>query len=128
MEFHPSCFLVKDRPTWKPLHQGLSKHGLYAFTTSSTSTSPLALFSERASIDRWNSRLGHPAFKVVSRILSKFSLSVVRNNNGHLSCLACLSSKSKKLAFSPSPTCVNNPLKLIYTNVWSIPYFFDYWI
>jgi hypothetical protein len=118
MEFHPSYFLVKDQPTRKIFHQGPSKHGLYAFTTSSTSTSPLALLGEHASIDRWHSRLGHPTFKVVSRILSKFSLPVVRNNNGHMSCPACLSSKSKQLAFSPSPTRVNNPLELIYTDVW----------
>ena len=117
MEFHPSYFLVKDQPTKKLLHKGPSKHGLYAFTTSSNSTRPLALIGERASIDSWHSRLGHPAFKVVSRILSKFSLPVVRNNNGHISCPACLSSKSKQLAFSPSPTRVNNPLELIYTDV-----------
>jgi hypothetical protein len=117
MEFHPSYFLVKDRLTKKLLHTGPSKHGLYAFTTSSPSTNPLALIGECASIDRWHSRLGHPAFKVVSRILSKFSLPIVRNNNGHMSCPACLSSKSKQLSFSPSPTRVNNPLELIYTDV-----------
>jgi hypothetical protein len=118
MEFHPSYFLVKDRPTKKLLHKGPSKHGLYAFTSSSNPTSPLALIGERASIDRWHSRLGHPAFKVVSRILSKFSLPVIRQNKRHMSCSACLSSKSKQLAFSPSPTRVNNPLELIYTDVW----------
>ena len=54
----------------------------------------------------------------MSRILSKFSLPVIRKNNGHMSCPACLSSKSKQLAFSPSPTRVNNPLELIYTDEW----------
>jgi hypothetical protein len=29
MEFHPSCFFVKDRTSGKILHHGLSRHGLY---------------------------------------------------------------------------------------------------
>ena len=115
MEFHPSCFLVKDHPTKTLLLHGSSKDGRYPFTTKATSSSPLALLGERASIDRWHSKLGHPAFKVVSKILSKFNLPVVRNNNGPMS---CPTSKSKQLVFFSSPTGVKNLLELIYTDVW----------
>jgi hypothetical protein len=104
-----------DHPTKTLLLHGPSKDGRYPFTTKATSSSPLALLGERASIDRWHSKLGHPAFKVVSRILSKFNLPVVRNNNGPMS---CPTSKSKQLVFFSSSTRVKNLLELIYTNVW----------
>uniref|UniRef100_A0A2N9J5B9 Integrase catalytic domain-containing protein n=1 Tax=Fagus sylvatica TaxID=28930 RepID=A0A2N9J5B9_FAGSY len=115
-EFHPDYFLVKDRPTRKLLLHGLSSNGLYSFSSAKPHSPPSAFLGERTSIDGWHSRLGHPAFPVVSRIVSRFGLPA--SNKGHSSCSACLSSKSKQLPFSHSINRVSKPLELIYTDVW----------
>jgi transposase InsO family protein len=115
-EFHPDYFLVKDRPTRKLLLHGLSNNGLYSFSSATPHSPPSAFLGERTSIDGWHSRLGHPAFPVVSRIISRFGLPA--SNKGHSSCSACLSSKSKQLPFSLSINRVSKPLELIYTDVW----------
>uniref|UniRef100_A0A2N9HX01 Reverse transcriptase Ty1/copia-type domain-containing protein n=1 Tax=Fagus sylvatica TaxID=28930 RepID=A0A2N9HX01_FAGSY len=79
MEFHPSYFLVKDRLQGRPLLQGRSKDGLYHFPTttnkgcSSTFNSSAAAFlGERTSLHQWHSRLGHPAFRIVSAVVSRY--------------------------------------------------------
>jgi transposase InsO family protein len=117
-EFHPSHFLLKDRATGKLLLHGPSNHGLYPISYSvNKSHAPSALVGERASTSQWHSRLGHPALKIVRRVLSAFHLPV-SSNNGSYSCSACLGSKSKQLAFSVSTIRSNSPLELIFSDVW----------
>ena len=106
LEFHPSCFFVKDQATGKVLVQGPSNHGLYSFPSSlfrrrGPSSRPVssAFVSERATLTQWHSRLGHPALRVVSHVVSKFGLPVFANKMDS-SCPACLSSKSHRLVFS----------------------------
>jgi hypothetical protein len=118
-EFHPFHFFLKDRVTGSLLLRGQSKNGLYfipPFTASNKSHRPTALVGERTSIHGWHSRLGHPAFRVVRPLLSKFQLPFT-NNKGSLACPACLSSKSHQLSFPNSHTCSLAPLELIYTDV-----------
>ena len=81
MEFHPSLFCVKDLSSRHLLLHDLSKHGLYPFPSSSTKRSflPRALIAERTSFLNWHSRLSHPAFRIVSAIISKFGLLIVGN-------------------------------------------------
>jgi hypothetical protein len=43
VEFHPSCFFVKDRTSGKILHHGLSRHGLYHWFTPTAA--PPSIFS-----------------------------------------------------------------------------------
>jgi hypothetical protein len=118
MEFHPSFFNVKDLDSRKLLVQGASKDGLYPFPVSSNTNPPrFALLGERASLQQWHSRLGHPAFRLVSHIISKFGLPVFKNKS-ELFCSACLSSKSKQLPFSLSSSEIKSPLDLIYSDVW----------
>ena len=119
LDFHPYYFLVKDRVSGKVLLRGLSKNGLYIFPTSFNKrlVRPQALVGERTSVSKWHSRLGHPAFRVVSQIISRFKLPVVSNKIDS-SCSACFSSKSKQLSFSLSSTQTNAPLELIYSDVW----------
>ena len=119
-EFHLAYFLLKDWPTRKLLLYGLSRHGLYSFPSSHALSAPSAFLGELTSLDGWHSRLGHPAFKVASRIVSPFGLPVY-SNKGHSSCPACLSSKSKQFPSSNSITRVTKPLELIYTDVWAPP-------
>ena len=102
MEFHPSPFNEKDLDSGKLLVQGASKDGLYPFPASSNKHSPrFALLGERASLQHWHSILDHPAFRLVSHIVSRFGLPVFKNKS-ELFCSACLSSKSKQFPFSPS--------------------------
>jgi hypothetical protein len=119
MDFRSSCFRVHALDLGKTLLRGSSRDGLYPFPLlpSKASSTPTALFGERTSIHQWHSRLGHPAFRVVAQIISKFCLPIV-STKSDFSCSACLSSKSKQLPFPLSRTQINFPLELIYTNVW----------
>ena len=124
LEFHLSCFFVKDRATGKVLVQGPSNHGLYSFLSSlfrrrGPSSHPIfsAFVSEHATLTQWHSRLGHPALQVVSHVVSKFGLPVFANKIDN-SCPARLSSKSHRLVFPLSTSRVAAPLELIYTDVW----------
>jgi hypothetical protein len=54
-EFHPTYFLVKDRPTKKLLLHGLSSNGLYSFSSSKTHSPPSGFLGELTSIDGWHS-------------------------------------------------------------------------
>ena len=126
LEFHPSCFFVKDRATGKVLVQGLSNHGLYSFSSSlfrccGPSSHPVspAFVNERATLTQWYSRLRHAALRVVSNVVSKFGLLVFANKMDN-SCPTCLSSKSHRLVFPLSTSRVTAPLELIYTDVWGL--------
>uniref|UniRef100_A0A2N9I7A2 Uncharacterized protein n=1 Tax=Fagus sylvatica TaxID=28930 RepID=A0A2N9I7A2_FAGSY len=63
---------ILDLATRRLLLQGPSKHGLYPFPPLSTKrlSSPRALLGERTSFTNWHSRLGHPAFRIVSQVIS----------------------------------------------------------
>jgi hypothetical protein len=119
IEFHPSLFHVKDLATRRLLLQGPSKHGLYPFPPLSTKrlSSPHALLGERTSFTNWHSRLGHPAFRIVSQVISRFGLPTIATKS-ELACSACLSAKSKQLPFSQSSSKIKSPLDLIYSDLW----------
>jgi hypothetical protein len=123
VELHPKFFNVKDQATGRTVLHGPSRHGLYPFPFSinkhhqSNKSSPTAFVGERVSHPQWHSRLGHPALRTVSRIISRFGLPVLPNSNKTF-CSACLQSKSKQLSFSPSFSQYTSPLDLIYTDVW----------
>jgi hypothetical protein len=122
VELHPKFFNVKDQATRRTVLHGPSRHGLYPFPFSikhyqSNKSSPTAFVGERVSHPQWHSRLGHPALRTVSRIISRFGLPVLPTSNKTF-CSACLQSKSKQLSFSPSFSQYTSPLDLIYTDVW----------
>jgi hypothetical protein len=116
-EFHPYYFLLKDRATGKVLFRGPNKDGLYHFLPHANKSSTSALVGERVSIPQWHSRLGHPALKVVRKVLSSFQLPFHSSPVGPL-CRACLSSKSKQLPFATSQSQTTCPLELVFTDVW----------
>ena len=110
---------MKDWASGKVLLCGWSKNGLYIFPTSFNKRlfCPQALVGERTSVAKWQSRLGHLAFRVVSQIISRFKLLLVFNKVDN-SCSACFSSKSKQLSFLLSSTQINTSLESIYSDVW----------
>ena len=119
MEFHPSLFCVKDLASRRLLLHSPSKHGLYPFPSSSTQRSfiPRALIGERTSFLNCHSRLGYPAFRIVSTIISKFGLPIVGNKT-ESACSTCLSAKSKQLPFYSSQSQIKAPLELIFSDLW----------
>ena len=119
MEFHPSLCRVKNLATGRLLLHRPSKHGLYPFPPFSTTSAPFphALIGERTSLNNWHSRLGHPAFRIVSSIISRFGLPTI-SNKSEVVCSACLSAKSKQLPFYSSSTQIKARLDLIYSNLW----------
>ena len=118
MEFHPSLFRVKDLATRRLLLHGPSKHGLYPFPPFSIRIfSSSALFGEYTSFKNWYSPLGHLAFRIVSQIISRFSLPIF-SNKSELACSACLNAKSQKLPFSTSSSQIKSPFDLIYFDLW----------
>uniref|UniRef100_A0A803PCL0 Uncharacterized protein n=1 Tax=Cannabis sativa TaxID=3483 RepID=A0A803PCL0_CANSA len=73
VEFHPTFFFVKNQDNHQILLKGLLDQGIYKVTPTSTSTldaSPHLLYSSKTSLDLWDSRLGHLALDVISRISS----------------------------------------------------------
>jgi hypothetical protein len=124
VELHPQFFSMKDQATGRTLVHGPSRNGLYAFPFfikkhRQSNKNPTAFVGERVSHPQWHSRLGHPALRTVSQIISRFGLPVLPNSNSNKNfCLACLNSKSKQLSFSPSSSQYNCPLDLIFSDVW----------
>jgi hypothetical protein len=116
VEFHPSCFFVKDPTLGKILHRGLSRHGLYHWFTPATA--PPSIFStSRTSFVDWHARLGHPVDRIVRHVLSKFQLPYVPNKK-LIVCPDCQHGKSHQLPFLPSEHKSSAPLDLIFSDIW----------
>ena len=89
IEFHPSFFLVKDRTTGRILMRGKTKDGLYSFSPSAPPpTSHQSFLSQRAPLNVWHCRLGHPSYQTVRYLVSKFSLPLSSNKTTGV-CSAC---------------------------------------
>lgn len=114
IEFHPSCFLVKDRATKNTLLKGTCRDGLYSIPNNSTSR---AFFSVKASSDLWHRRLGHPSTSVVHQVLEENNFAVIKNNKSSV-CSACQQAKAHQLPFTLSSHVSSSPLELVHTDVW----------
>lgn len=88
-EFYANFFFIKDLITKRILRHGPLRHGLYPlFSRSSPTTSPHALLGERTSAANWHHCLGHPNFRIVHQVLSKFQL-LVSTNKTLAMCSTC---------------------------------------
>jgi len=100
------------------LLQGPSKGGLYPWPSRlSFSRSPSALIGERVSVDQWHSRLGHPALRVVRRLLTSHQLLFTSNKTVAVSS-SCQLGKLQKLHFPVSPSVSTGHLDLLFMDVW----------
>jgi histone deacetylase 1/2 len=117
LEFHPSCFFVKDQRTREILLQGPCENGVYPLPHPRAST-PIAMVHERTSINGWHQRLGHPSSKVVARMITSFSLPVSNNSSISHFCDSCSINKSHRLPFHKHGLTSSAPFDLIYTDVW----------
>jgi hypothetical protein len=69
LELHPTFFLVKDRSTRQTLLHEPCKNGLYPIPSLDSTPHEQCLNVTKPSTEKWHSRLGHPSFKIVSRVL-----------------------------------------------------------
>lgn len=114
VDFHPSCFYVKHLATRRVLLTGPRTVSIPCLELSSLL--PLrksSLVNKPASI----SRFGHPAFQVVCWVLSQFGLPFTSNKAPAI-CSSCQQARSHNLPFSSSQTVSNNPLDLVFSDVW----------
>ncbi|KAA8533788.1 hypothetical protein F0562_031305 [Nyssa sinensis] len=80
IEFHSSYFLVKDETTGRIILHGKTKDGLYRFPSDVSSSTQLQSFTcQRVSLEMWHSRMGHPSYQTVRRLISQFSIPVSTN-------------------------------------------------
>lgn len=120
IEFHPNFFCIKDQETKKIIHQSRSRGGLYPLRShlSQEVSRKQAFAVNKPSITRWHSRLGHPAFPIIERVLSSNKLPYVSENNSKSICNSCYMAKSHQLPYPISNSASTAPLDLVFLNVW----------
>jgi histone deacetylase 1/2 len=116
LEFHPDFFCIKDQETKNILLRGPCRRGLYPLTP--TSVVEQAFGVNKTSLDRWHSRLGHPAMPIVERVLKNFNLPYSHESNKHSVCDACQKAKSHQLPYPKSVSVSHQPLELVFSDVW----------
>jgi histone deacetylase 1/2 len=114
LEFHPDSFFIKDQATRRTLLEGKCRSGLYPLLKPSKDT----FSAVKASTTRWHSRLGHPAFPIVQRVISENKLPCAREVHQHSICNACQQAKSHQLPYPKSSSTSKFPLDLIFFDVW----------
>jgi hypothetical protein len=103
LEFHPDFFLIKDQATKKTILEGRCRGGLYPLPESRCEAHSVV----KPSTTRWHSRLGHPTFPIVHRVISSNKLPCARGDS-HLSvCDACQQGKSHQLPYPQVHQCVS---------------------
>jgi hypothetical protein len=115
-EFHHNFFLIKDRDTRSTLLKGPCRTGLYPFPSSSTSKQAFGV--NKVSVARWHSRLGHPSFPIVEKVLKSHDLPYLLDSNKHSVCDACQQAKSHQLPYPIFTSVSTQPLELVFSDVW----------
>jgi hypothetical protein len=94
------------------------RNGLYPIPSLESSSIKSCFSTTKISKDQWHGRLGHPSFKVVSRVLHDNNLPFVPGNTVSHVCDTCQQTKSHQLPFPRSTSVSTTPLQLIFSNVW----------
>jgi histone deacetylase 1/2 len=120
LEFHPNLFLIKDRATKTTLHQGRCEGGLYplGLRQGSSSRSKQVFGVCKPSTSRWHSRLGHPAFPIVTRVIRDNKLPFIDDSSSKPVCDSCQKAKSHQLPYFVSNKVSAALLELIHSDVW----------
>jgi histone deacetylase 1/2 len=72
----------------------------------------------KPSTTKWHSRLGHPAFPIVHRVISQNKLPCAKEECHDVVCDACQQAKSHQLPDPKSSSISQFPLDLIFSDVW----------
>jgi len=113
IEFHPLFCLVKDRTTGVVLFRGTNEGDVYCL---SKTPNPVLNSANKSVIPMWHCRLGHTAFPITRYVLNL--LDIPNKSANQSLCVSCACSKSHKLPFAKSTLTSNQPLDIIYTDVW----------
>jgi hypothetical protein len=62
--------------------------------------------------------LGHPSYSIVSQVVSNNCLPLINEQSKLLVCDACQLGKSHQLPYPNSSSVSNNPLELVFSDVW----------
>jgi hypothetical protein len=96
------------------------RDGLYPIPMVAPSPHKMCFSTTRPSTLLWHDRLGHPSFKIISRVLCNHELPFVSNttSEAHV-CDACQMAKSHQLSFPHSVSESKAPLELVFfSDVW----------
>src|SRR6185312_7220264 len=104
----------------KILHRGRCKGGLYPLEPQQHGVVGVKQVYgvNKPSTSRWHSRLGHPAFPIVERVLKNNDLSFSSDNSVESVCDSCQRAKSHQLPYGTSSSISTSPLELIFSDVW----------
>ena len=69
----------------------------------------------------WHSRLGHPAFPILQKLVSIFQLLVTSSVLMASPCTFCYINKMPKLPFQNSTLQSSSPLDIVFSDVWTSP-------
>ena len=114
VEFHSNYCVVKDEETGRPLLQGTVKDGPYLLRQAHPRE---ANIGERASLNHWHHRLGHPNMRILHNVILSYGLPTLLGNK-FKSCDACMTSKSHRLPYSKSSHQTSKPLEIIHSDLW----------
>jgi histone deacetylase 1/2 len=117
VEFHPNSLFVKVLLTGAIILRGHCRGGLYSLDASSRPHVKQVFHALKASSAQWHAHLGHPASQVVQHVLHRHRLPLESTKLVPV-CDPCQQGKSHQLPFSLSSHIINNPLELIYSDVW----------
>jgi hypothetical protein len=115
IEFHPTYFLIKDRRTRTILLKGRCVGGLYPLPVEEIKQ---VCSAATCSINIWHNRLGHPAHRIVKKVVSSNNLLCSQESVRELVCDACQQAKSHQLPYSRSMRESKFPLELVFSDVW----------
>lgn len=101
------------------------ENGLYPLAFNNTSTNKLQCHTDtvgvKASLNRWHSRLGHPATSVLRNLVHSHNLPSLNSANKLDFCNSCQPGKVKQLSFPSSDRHTTRCLELVHSNVWVAP-------
>ena len=110
--------MIKDLATRKTLYRGRCVRGLYPFLPEFRRHNKQAYGVVKLSSTRWHDRLGHASFSLVERLLRKNKLLFVGEHHVETICDSCQRAKSHQLPYPVSISVSNQPLQLIFSDVW----------
>ena len=120
--FTPTYFQVRDLETGTLRLEGKPRDGTYHWPHLNSSKPSLAFASAvKTTLSDWHSRLGHPAFSILQKVVSQFQLPLVSNALMAQPCNACSINKMHKLPFRNSTLRSSQPLDVVFSDVWTSP-------
>ncbi|KAM2554344.1 hypothetical protein TB2_018473 [Malus domestica] len=118
IHLYPFHFIVKNLTSGKELFEGLVKVGLYPFLALSIARNHHAyVTSTKASQGIWHQRLSYPSFKILNKLASKSSISLLDMINKFV-CSSYALGKCSRKSFTFVSCNTSKPLEILHIDVW----------